>query len=182
MSTKIEDFINTKKAAAVNNAKSYALAKGKEAAYRGINAALEHEKVKEIDEKISAAILDFAYGKMDAFDSFNTKANTKTLSFMDKLARIMSITGISVATMGVIGGVLGSFITGNFFWLILSAVFLVALGVVIGAGVSYFKEAKTTSPVKEEKVIELPVVSEVIASIEEKLPHPHLSTPELKAA
>lgn len=181
MSTKIQDFINTKKTAVVNNAKSYALAKGKEAAYRGINAALEHEKVKEIDEKISAAILDFAYGKMDAIDSFNTKANTKTASIMDKLARIMSITGISVATMGVIGGVLGSFLTGNFFWLILSAVFLVALGVVIGAGVSYFKADNTVSP-KEEKVIELPVVSEVIASIEEKLPHPHLATPELKAA
>lgn len=185
MKTQISNFVAAKKATAIASGKEYATAKGKEMAYRSINGIMAHPQFQKLDEMGVEYInsrIDFTMGKLDKIEAFNKNANTKTLSLLDKIARVSMVTGIIVASMGLIGGTLGAFLTTNFFWLILSALSLVALGAVIGAGVSYFKTetgaVKATAAKQNE--IKVPAVANAIANLENKLSE--MPFPELKAA
>jgi hypothetical protein len=187
MQTKLRNYAQAKKEAAIASGKAYATQKGKEIAYRSVNGIMATEQFKKLDDmgvKYINVGLDYASDRLDKVDSFNTKAHTATASFLDKTAKAMMNTGLTVAVLGIFGGVIGSFATTNFFWLILSALSLVAFGTVLGAGISYFKEGKEeVSPIAVAIAKDdVPVVAAVVASIEEKLPHLDLATPELKAA
>jgi hypothetical protein len=192
MKEKITTFVNTKRDLAVASGKAYAVAKGKETAYRSINSIMETPQFKKIDdlgvEKIDQ-LLGFALVKLEKVESFNTKTNTKVMSIIDKTIKALMITGITVASLGIIGGTAASFLTANFFWMILTALSVVALGGVIAAGVGNFTAEENTAvvavvePLNQEA--EVPVLTAVVAGIEDKLSAihlPELKVPELKAA
>lgn len=186
MQTKIRNYTQAKKESVIASGKAYATAKGKEMAYRSINGIMATEQFKKIDDmgvQYINAGLDYASDRLEKVEAFNNKANTATTSFLDKTAKVAMNTGLGVSTLGIVGGVIGSFATANFFWLILSALSLVAFGTVLGAGISYFKAGtqKESSPILAAVANdEVSVVAAAVASIEEKLPH--LGAPELKAA
>lgn len=188
MQTKIRNYAQTKKEAAIASGKAYATEKGKELAYRSINGIMATEQFKKLDDMGVHYIntgLEYASDRLEKVEAFNKKANTATTSFLDKTAKAMMNTGLGVSVLGIAGGVAGSFATANFFWLILSALSLVAFGVVLGAGISYFKAGikEETSPIVAAAVKDdVPVVAAVVAAVEEKLPHLDIATPELKAA
>lgn len=188
MQTKIRNYAQAKKETAIASGKAYATEKGKELAYRSINGIMATEQFKKFDDMGVNFIngrLEYVSNRLEKVEAFNKKANTATHSFLDKAAKAMMNTGLGVSFLGILGGVIGSFATANFFWLILSAVSLVAFGAVLGAGISYFKAGvkEETSPlVAAVTQDEVPVVAAVVAAVEEKLPHLDTATPELKAA
>lgn len=187
MKAKIKHFVTTKKELALASGKEYAVTKGKEMAYRSINGIMAHPQFQKYDDlgvKYINSGIDFTMIKLDKLEAYNKTSNTKAVSFLDKMAKIFMTTGIVVASLGIIGGTLGAFLTANFFWLILTAISIVALGTVIGAGIACFKTEISASESASSAVvmdkIEVPMGAATIASIENRLPN--LSFPELKAA
>ena len=187
MKAKIKHFVTTKKELALASGKEYAVNKGKEMAYRSVNGIMAHPQFQKYDElgvKYINSGIDFTMVKLDKLEDYNKSSSSKTLGVLDKMAKIFMTTGIIVASLGIIGGTLGAFLTANFFWLILTAISIVAFGTVIGAGIAYFKTEESTSqatnPVVAMEEIEVPIITAAVSSIEGKLPK--LSFPELKAA
>lgn len=185
MKAKITNFVTAKKELAVASGKAYATEKGKEVAFNSINAVMatpQFQKLDDLGVKTIHSGLDFAMNKLDKVEAFNKKTTAKTISFLDKVIKALLITGVSVAGLGIIGGTVASFLTGNFLWMILTAFSIVALGAVLVAGIDLDKAEEVVehaiAPVVSVKQEAEVLVATTIAEVEEKLP----KLTELKAA
>lgn len=195
MKTAVAKFVTTKKDQAVASSKEFAAAKAKETGIRTLNAVLEHPQVKKYDEIALNFIQNFAYDKLESLETKSKKGTAKTVKFIDKAAKAMMWTGITVASLGIIGGVVAAFATQNFFWLVLSTVFLIGLFAVVGTGIAALVakpegEVKTASVsiVETPEEVKVPALTSVLANLETKataavLPDTKIEPkPELKAA
>lgn len=183
MKAHIANFVNTKKDAAVASGKAYATAKGKEIGINTVNSVLSNPKVAAKINEVDDAILDFAIDKLDKVEKSFGKANNKIEGFVNKVSRILLTAIIAVSVVMAVGGAAGSFLTGNFLWMILPAI---AISAVV------FSLAVMVDPAKAEQVVE-----NVVAPLEEvkheaeimvaKITHPEIPlseavAPVLKAA
>lgn len=183
MKAQIANFVSTKKEAAVTSGKAYAVSKAKEVGFNTLNSVLSNPKVVDKINEVDDAVLDFTIAKLDKVEKSFGKANRKVEGFVNKATRILLTAVIAVAALMVIGGVAGSFLTANFFWMILPA-FAIAASVVA--------LVVTIEPAKAEAIIE-----NAVAPLEEvkheaeimvaKLAHPEIPfedavAPVLKAA
>lgn len=183
MKAQIANFVNTKKEAAVASGKAYATAKGKEIGHNTLHAVLSNPKVSAKINEVDDAALDFMINKLDKVEKSFGKVNNKVEGFVNKATRILLTAIIAVSAVMAIGGIAASFLTGNFFWMILPAFAISAVAVSL---VSMIDPAKAED-VLENVVAPLEDVKHEAEIMVAKLTHPEISTaealaPVLKAA